>query len=52
MKIHKEGRTILLILFCFIVIVNGLVLLLANSTIAFVVTLSLSVVIFLFFTYF
>ncbi|MBP5260198.1 MAG: phosphatidylserine decarboxylase family protein [Paludibacteraceae bacterium] len=51
MKIHKEGRTILLILFCFIAIVNGVVFLLDNH-VAFIVTLSLSAVIFLFFTFF
>lgn len=52
MKIHKEGRTLLFILFCFTAIINGLVFLLVSNPAVLVVTLSLSVVILLFFTYF
>ena len=52
MKIHKEGRHLLLILFFSLVVVNGLLFFLTSWTTLAIVTSCISLVVFTFFTYF
>ncbi|MBP5318280.1 MAG: phosphatidylserine decarboxylase family protein [Paludibacteraceae bacterium] len=52
MKIHKEGKHLLLILFFSLIVVNGLLFFLTSWTTLAIVTSSISLVVFVFFTYF
>lgn len=52
MKIHKEGKTLLLILLFTIIIVNSLLFFLFTSTIIPIITSFISLGVFIFFTYF
>ena len=52
MKIHKEGRSFLLMLLLALIVINGLIYLIFNSTILTTVTIIVSLGFFSFFTYF
>ena len=52
MKIHKEGRSFLLMLFLALIVINGLIYLIFNAVILTTVTIIVSLGFFLFFTYF
>ncbi len=51
-KIHKEGRKLLLVLLFALIIINGLVFLLAKFIVIPIVTVIISIILFTFFTYF
>ena len=52
MKIHKEGRSFLLMLFLALIVINGLIYLIFNSVILTTTTIVVSLGFFSFFTYF
>ena len=52
MKIHKEGRSFLLMLLLALIVINGLIYLIFNATILTTVTIIVSLGFFSFFTYF